>query len=30
VNRGSAPIPAGARARIDVVDGLTLVLRSEP
>jgi membrane protein implicated in regulation of membrane protease activity len=30
VNRGSAPIPAGARARIDVVDGLTLVLRGEP
>jgi membrane protein implicated in regulation of membrane protease activity len=30
VNRGSAAIPAGARARIDVVDGLTLVLRSEP
>jgi membrane protein implicated in regulation of membrane protease activity len=30
VNRGSSPIPAGARARIDLVDGLTLVLRSEP
>jgi membrane protein implicated in regulation of membrane protease activity len=30
VNRGPAPIPAGARARIDVVDGLTLVLRGEP
>jgi membrane protein implicated in regulation of membrane protease activity len=30
VNRGSSAIPAGARARIDVVDGLTLVLRGEP
>jgi membrane protein implicated in regulation of membrane protease activity len=29
VNRGNSPIPAGARARIEFVDGLTLVLRGE-
>jgi membrane protein implicated in regulation of membrane protease activity len=29
VNRGHAPIPAGARARIERVEGLTLVLRGE-
>ena len=29
VNGGKAPIPAGARARIDRVDGLTLVVHGE-
>lgn len=30
INRGPAPIPAGGRARIERVDGLTLVLHGEP
>lgn len=30
INHGAAPIAAGARARIERVDGLTLVLHGEP
>jgi len=30
LNGGKSPIVAGARARIDRVDGLTLILRGEP
>jgi membrane protein implicated in regulation of membrane protease activity len=30
INQGVAAIPAGARARIERVDGLTLVLHGEP
>jgi membrane protein implicated in regulation of membrane protease activity len=30
INGGGSPIEAGARARIDRVDGLTLVVRGEP